>query len=202
MKTTEREQMLMLAKLMSKVNKSNNWTLDQFQKCATSVCVKESPASRECRLKKSEASRFYAYLQEHDYLRPAADKRKNNPNFDSKIWTNEDVRMDWLRNVVQYSNIFQNPGRKPGQKVSKKEPNLLEDVEISPNPQRMEDDVLDGYNEVTGEWDRLPEVAVEAVKEERNPLYAIMDQIDPFIIIAYLKEKASNKGLDITIKLK
>lgn len=186
MKTTEREQMLMLAKLMSKVNKSNNWTLDQFQKCATSVCVKESPASRECRLKKSEASRFYAYLQEHDYLRPAADKRKNNPNFDSKIWTNEDVRMDWLRDVVQCSDIFQNPGRKPGQKVSKKEPNFLED------------NVIDGYNEVTGEWDYLPESA----KEERNPLYAIMDQIDPFIIIAYLKQKAYNNGLDITIKLK
>lgn len=185
MKTTEREQMLMLAKLMSKVNKSNNWTLDQFQKCATSVCVKESPASRECHLKKSEASRFYAYLQEHDYLRPAADKRKNKPNFDSKIWINEDVRMDWLRDVVQCSDIFQNPGRKPGQKISKKEPDLLE-----------------GYNQVTGEWDYLPESAVEPVKEERNPLYEILDKIDPFVIMSYLKERASNKGLEITIKLK
>lgn len=32
---------------------------------------------------------------------------------------------------------------------------LLEGVEISANPLRMEDDVLDGYNEETGEWDTL-----------------------------------------------
>lgn len=34
---------------------------------------------------------------------------------------------------------------------------LLEGVEISANPLRMEDDVLDDYNEETGEWDTLPE---------------------------------------------
>lgn len=34
---------------------------------------------------------------------------------------------------------------------------LLEGVEISANPLIMEDDVLDGYNEETGEWDTLPE---------------------------------------------
>lgn len=34
---------------------------------------------------------------------------------------------------------------------------LLEGVEISANPLRMEDDVLDGYDEETGEWDTLPE---------------------------------------------
>lgn len=81
-------------------------------------------------------------------------------------------------------------------------PDLLEGVEISPNPQRMEDDVLDGYDRVTGEWDYLPESAVEPVKEERNPLYEILDKIDPFVIMSYLKERASNKGLEIAIKLK
>lgn len=30
---------------------------------------------------------------------------------------------------------------------------LLEGVEISANPLRMEDEVLDGYNEETGEWE-------------------------------------------------
>lgn len=34
---------------------------------------------------------------------------------------------------------------------------LLEGVEISANPLRMEDYVLDGYNEETGEWNTLPE---------------------------------------------
>ena len=34
---------------------------------------------------------------------------------------------------------------------------LLEGIEISSNPLRMEDDVLDGYNEETGEWNTLPD---------------------------------------------
>jgi hypothetical protein len=34
---------------------------------------------------------------------------------------------------------------------------LLEGVEISANPLRMEDDVLDGYNEETGEWETSQE---------------------------------------------
>ena len=34
---------------------------------------------------------------------------------------------------------------------------LLDGVEISANPLRMEDDVLDGYNEETDEWDTLLE---------------------------------------------
>lgn len=34
---------------------------------------------------------------------------------------------------------------------------LLEGIEISSNPLRMEDDVLDGYDEETGEWNTLPE---------------------------------------------
>lgn len=36
---------------------------------------------------------------------------------------------------------------------------LLEDVEIV-NPQRLEDDILDGYNETTGEFDKLPEDSI------------------------------------------
>lgn len=38
-------------------------------------------------------------------------------------------------------------------------PSLLDGVEIV-NPQRLEDDVLDGYNETTGEFDKLPEEIV------------------------------------------
>lgn len=34
---------------------------------------------------------------------------------------------------------------------------LLEGIEISSNPLRMEDDVLDGYNEETGEWETSQE---------------------------------------------
>ena len=37
------------------------------------------------------------------------------------------------------------------------EEGLLNGVEISANPLRMEDDVLDGYNEETGEWETSQE---------------------------------------------
>lgn len=104
--------------------------------------------------------------------------------------------MEYMKNHPIRSKKNEAPKEEP------KKPDLLEGVEISPNPQRMEDDVLDGYNGVTGECNNLPETAVEAVKEERNPLYEIMDKIDPFVIVAYLKERACNNGLDITIKLK
>lgn len=39
---------------------------------------------------------------------------------------------------------------------------LLDGVEISANPLRMEDDVLDGYNEETGEW----EIPQESMSKE------------------------------------
>ena len=39
---------------------------------------------------------------------------------------------------------------------------LLEGVEISANPLRMEDDVLDGYDEETGEW----EIPQESMSKE------------------------------------
>lgn len=40
--------------------------------------------------------------------------------------------------------------------LGEESPSLLEDVEIV-NPQRLEDNILDGYNEITGEFDNLPE---------------------------------------------
>lgn len=51
---------------------------------------------------------------------------------------------------------------------------LLEDIEIT-NPQIMEDDVLDGYNEVTGEFDKLPEVYLASKSSERNIFDGLSD---------------------------
>lgn len=51
---------------------------------------------------------------------------------------------------------------------------LLEDIEIV-NPQIMEDDVLDGYNEVTGEFDKLPEVYLISKPSERDILSELSD---------------------------
>lgn len=78
-------------------------------------------------------------------------------------------------------------------------PDLLEGVEISPNPQRMEDEVLDGYDKKSGEWAKLTESTQEVKK--RNPLFELLDEIDPFIIMEYLKEKASKSNLKINFNL-
>lgn len=51
---------------------------------------------------------------------------------------------------------------------------LLEDVEIV-NPQIMEDDVLDGYNETTGEFDNLPEVYLVSKPSERDIFKGLSD---------------------------
>lgn len=53
-------------------------------------------------------------------------------------------------------------------------PSLLEDVEVV-NPQIMEDDVLDGYNEVTGKFDKLPEVYLVSKPSERDILDGLSD---------------------------
>ena len=53
-------------------------------------------------------------------------------------------------------------------------PSLLEDVEIV-NPQIMEDDVLDGYNETTGEFDKLPEVYLVSKPSERDIFDGLSD---------------------------
>lgn len=51
---------------------------------------------------------------------------------------------------------------------------LLEDVEIV-NPQIMEDDVLDGYNETTGEFDNLPEICFISKPSERDIFNGLSD---------------------------
>jgi hypothetical protein len=58
--------------------------------------------------------------------------------------------------------------------VTEESSHLLEDVEIV-NPQIMEDDVLDGYNEVTGEFDKLPEVYLISKPSERDIFKGLSD---------------------------
>lgn len=63
---------------------------------------------------------------------------------------------------------------------------LLEDVEIV-NPQIMEDDILDGYNETTGEFDKLP---------EQDSIIQLMIDLAPLV------ERAKNLGITLVISNK
>ena len=96
--------------------------------------------------------------------------------------------MEYMKNHPIRSKKDEAPKEEP------KKPDLLEGVEISPNPQRMEDEVLDGYDRT-----KLTESTQEVKK--RNPLFELLDEIDPFIIMEYLKEKASKSNLKINFNL-
>lgn len=65
-------------------------------------------------------------------------------------------------------------------------PSLLEDVEIV-DPQIMEDDILDGYNEATGEFDNLP---------KQDSITQLMIDLAPLV------ERAKNLGITIVISNK
>lgn len=63
---------------------------------------------------------------------------------------------------------------------------LLENVEIV-NPQIMEDDILDKYNEITGEFDKLP---------EQDSIIQLMIDLAPLV------ERAKNLGITLIISNK
>ena len=65
-------------------------------------------------------------------------------------------------------------------------PSLLEEVEIV-DPQIMEDDILDGYNEATGEFDNLP---------KQDSITQLMIDLAPLV------ERAKNLGITIVISNK
>ena len=112
-KRTEREFHIALGKLLDRVRIQNSWSKESFHTAATHVA----------NISSSEAIRFFKALVEMNLLRPASDRRKLSPNFDTIIWKNEDKRIGLVKEILEiYPNILQSRGRVKGKHYPKRVP--------------------------------------------------------------------------------
>lgn len=107
---TERELQLALAKLLDRVRVNNSWGFRSFREMSEHII----------NVSKAEATRFHNALIEMDLLR-VNKGGKTIPNFDVKIWRNEDVKLALIREILEmFPDITQKKGRKKGFKYPKK----------------------------------------------------------------------------------
>jgi hypothetical protein len=199
MTTLEKAQLLSkLLKHVERANKGN--TLESFRKESTGVCVKSNILDKNKepiirRIEMAAAERFFKYLVANKHLEKAQDKTMRNCIPDKCRKEGSDPQMSWLMEVVTFNDPFKSRGRIAGVSPRKKivivEEEELEKVNapacftedifhVEDTPQILEDDVLDGYNEVTGEFDNLPEE--QETKDSRevivHDLFKLMDRAE------------------------
>lgn len=118
---TERELHIALGKLLDKVRVQNQWNINSFREASTHVV----------NISKSEASRFFSALVNSNYLIPGSDKRKLAPNWEQRIWRNEDARIGFIREVLEVNpDIVQ----KRGPKFTKVEQSTIEHPVVIEEP--------------------------------------------------------------------
>lgn len=122
---TEREFHIALGKLLDKVRVQNQWNINSFREASTHVV----------NISKSEASRFYQALVNANLLIPGSDKRKLAPNWEQRIWRNEDARIGFIREILEINpDIVQKRGpkfTKVEQPVTIEEPVVIEEPILS-----------------------------------------------------------------------
>jgi hypothetical protein len=98
----KREKLLAFSKLLNRVKFQNNWNSATFESCS----------EKTENVTKSEAFRFYKALVELGYLVKSG--RTYKPAFDSKIWHDEDYRLNIIKNILEDQLIIQKRGRVKG----------------------------------------------------------------------------------------
>lgn len=214
---TTRNKQELLAELLCKVQSNNKgFSADAFKTASTSACIKvkdkkEKFVTKRC--EKAAAVRFFKYLKEQGFVGETQDRKGRCCIPEEYRNDNSDAQMLWLKEVVEFNDPFKNRGRiknvsprkkivKPAEESIPENPSqmmtdivieidesptsILEDVEII-NPQIMEDDILDGYNEITGEFDNLP---------KQDSITQLMIDLAPLV------ERAKNLGITIVISNK
>lgn len=91
------------SKLLNRVKFQNNWNLPTFM----------DEASKVENISKSEASRFYQALIKQGYLVKGKSK-KYSPVFDTKMWHDEDYRINLIKTILEDYPIIQKRGRVKG----------------------------------------------------------------------------------------
>ena len=103
----EREKLIAFSKLLNRVKFQNTWNLDTFSACA----------EKTEKVSKSEAIRFYKALVELGYLTKSG--RCFKPSFDSKLWHDEDYRLNIIKNILDDQPVIQKRGRVKGKRYDK-----------------------------------------------------------------------------------
>lgn len=120
----QRDRLIAFGKLLNRVKFQNIWNSDTFSACA----------EKTEGVSKSEAIRFYRALVELGYL--IKNGRVFRPVFDSKIWSDEDFRLNIIKNILADQPVIQKRGRVKGKVYN--QPKAVEEVKVeSDNPLKM-----------------------------------------------------------------
>lgn len=105
----KREKLLAFSKLLNRVKFQNNWSSDSFADCA----------KRTDGVSSSEGLRFHKALVSLGYLIKSG--RSNKPVFDTRIWNDEDFRLNIIKNILEDQPVIQKRGRVKGKIYQPKE---------------------------------------------------------------------------------
>ena len=120
----KREKLIAFSKLLSRVKFQNTWNVDTFEKCS----------EKTENVSKSEAFRFYKALIDLGYLVKSG--RSYKPAFDTKLWHDDDYRLNIIKNILEDQPVIQKRGRVKGKVYDK--PKAVEEVKVeSDNPLKM-----------------------------------------------------------------
>lgn len=103
----KREVLIAFGKLLNRVRFQGTWNPDTFMKCS----------SKTDNVSKSEASRFYKALVELGYLVKIG--RSYKPSFDTRIWHDDDYRLNIIKNILESQPVIQKRGRVKGKVYDK-----------------------------------------------------------------------------------
>lgn len=98
----KREKLIAFSKLLSRVKFQNTWNVDTFEKCS----------EKTENVSKSEAFRFYKALIDLGYLVKSG--RSYKPAFDTKLWHDDDYRLNIIKNILEDQPVIQKRGRVKG----------------------------------------------------------------------------------------
>lgn len=103
----EREKLLSFGKLLNRVKFQNNWSSDSFVDCA----------KRTDGVSQSEGFRFHKALVSLGYIVKSG--RSYKPVFDTKVWNDEDFRLNIINNILEDQPVIQKRGRVKGKVYDK-----------------------------------------------------------------------------------
>ena len=120
--TSERKVQLALGKLLTSVKNTRNWSEETFAELASKVGIA-----------RTEASRFYHSLIEMNLLKFDNLRQAYVANFNVSIWSDEDAKLDLIRELMEIFPIRLHKGRAKGssnKSAKKVEAKNMEEVAI------------------------------------------------------------------------